>query len=396
MVQSCPKCGTKDPDDKAVFCNKCGNRLPPRIPEKKDTTCPVCGTKIRDTQAVFCDKCGSPVHATAQVPVRHAEAPPAAARPVREKEHCPSCGAPLAEENMDYCNSCGVYLRGPDPRTTVPATPGENNQPYPEKTGPGADRPDEGKDSPVTKKRRRSLLKWALVSGVALIVLIIIAASMSGMIPKFNQSSNTTPSPTPETLITALPTRTTTQTTAPLVTPSPAEVPSTPVPTTVIPTSAPTTVTTNASATVTTNASATVTTTLTIASASQPLSVGQSAYDGKGTLTVHDFSFKDKMSDPVPSYAVGKHYLMVNITYENLQQNATMDVDLSLMKVTDGGGYPYEPVSDIMLENPYTGNSILPQEKRNGNLLFIVPPGATFLKLEYRSGTQNGATFQLT
>jgi len=126
------------------------------------------------------------------------------------------------------------------------------------------------------------------------------------------------------------------------------------------------------------------------------LALGGSAYDGKGTLTVHDYSFRNKMSDPVPSYAVGKQYLIVNITYANLQQNETVNADLSTMKVVDGGGYSYDPASDTALENAYTGTSILPGEERTGNLLFIVPPGATFLKLEYRSGNQNPYTFTLT
>jgi len=134
---------------------------------------------------------------------------------------------------------------------------------------------------------------------------------------------------------------------------------------------------------------------MTITPSSQPLSLGESAYDGKGTLTVNGISFRDKMSDPVPSYAVGRQYLIVNITYANLQQNETMDVDLSTMKVVDGGGYSYDPASDNALENAYTGRSILPAENRTGNLLFIVPPGAMFLKLEYRYGTQNPLTFTL-
>jgi len=161
-------------------------------------------------------------------------------------------------------------------------------------------------------------------------------------------------------------------------------------------TNASTTVTTNTTTNVTANATTTVATTLTITSSSQPLSVGQSAYDGKGTLTVNDFTFKDKMSDPIPSYAVGKQYLIINITYENLQQNETVDAGLSQMKVTDGGGFPYDPASDTLLENVYTGTSILPQEKRTGNLLFIVPAGATYLKLEYSFGNQSTIKFQLT
>jgi hypothetical protein len=154
--------------------------------------------------------------------------------------------------------------------------------------------------------------------------------------------------------------------------------------------------TTNVSATATTNASAQVTPTLLITNSSQVLSVGQSAYDGTGNLTVNGFSFRDKMSDPTPSYAIGKQYLIVNITYENLNQNKTVDAHLSLMKVTDGGGFPYEPASDSLLENVYTGRSILPREKRTGNLLFIVPPQATYLKLQYTFGNQNSALFQLT
>jgi len=429
MVQFCPKCGTKEPDEKAVFCHKCGNRLPSRIPEKKDSICPACGTKIRDMQGFFCDTCGSPLRppvyiqpavasraAPVQVPragvppgvpapvrVPQAVVPPAAAGPVREKEHCPSCGVAVAEENMDYCNVCGAYLRGPDPRTPVPAASGEKNLPYPEKTGPGADRSAGGKAAPVKKKRRRPLLKWVLVAGIVVIILALIGASLSGMIPGFRLLSNTTPSPANETHQTTL-TTTTARTETPVVTPSPAEVTTTPVPATVVTTAAAAVVTVNASATVTANVSATsaanatanVTPAMTITSSSQPLSPGQSAYDGKGTLTVNGISFKDKMSDPVPSYAVGKQYLIVNITYENLQQNATMDVDLSTMKVVDGGGYNYDPASDTALENVYTGKSILPREKRTGNLLFIVPPGATFLKLEYSVANQNPLTFQLT
>lgn len=102
------------------------------------------------------------------------------------------------------------------------------------------------------------------------------------------------------------------------------------------------------------------------------------------------------MSDPTPSYAIGKQYLIVNITYENLDQNKTVDAGLSLMKVTDAGGYPFEPASDTLLENVYTGLAVLPREKRTGNLLFIVPPQATFLTLQYTFGNQNSALFPLT
>ena len=409
MVQFCPKCGTRDPDDNAVVCNRCGNRLPPHVPENKEKICPGCGTKISDINAVYCDRCGSPLHTPPSVRVPDAGAQPAAASPVVKKEQCPSCGAPFVDEISDYCNVCGANLG----RSAPVSAASETNRPYPEKTAPVhpvADLPDEGKNSPVTKKRRRPLLKWGLISLAAVIILVIIAAIFSGMIPGISQSSNTTPALAPDNQSsgTAPATTETTQTQTPSLTPSPEQTTDTPVPATVVTTEASPAVTTNASATVTTNAttttnatattnvSQTVTTTLTITSSSQPLSIGQSAYDGKGKLTVDGFSFKDKMSDPIPSYAIGKKYLIINITYENLQQNETVDADLSRMKVTDGGGYPYTPASDTLLQNTYTGKSILPLEKLTGNLLFIVPPQATYLKLEYSSENQNRILFQLT
>jgi hypothetical protein len=101
------------------------------------------------------------------------------------------------------------------------------------------------------------------------------------------------------------------------------------------------------------------------------------------------------MSDPTPSYAIGKKYLIVNITYENMQ-DATVEADSSRMLVTDGGGFPYEQVSDSLLEYPFTGKAIQPHEKRTGNVLFIVPPEATFLKFQYTFGNQQKVTFQLT
>jgi hypothetical protein len=466
MVQFCPKCGAPDPDDQAVFCHACGNRLPPPVPEITEITCPRCGTKIPDLQAVFCNKCGSPVHTPPPVQVRHGGARPAAP-PDMKPERCPSCGAPHVDAISDYCNVCGAPLHGSVPLSTVGARPaavppatkpercpscgaphvdatsdycnvcgaplrrsaslgttGETHQPYPEKPAPVpvgpareslqhspekpapahpvAERPDTGTEYPPPEKSRRPLLKWGLMAGVAVIVLIIIGASMSGMIPGFNTSSNATPAPGDQNVGTALPAPTGTQATMPVPTPSPSKAPATTVPTTVVPANATIPVTTktttpvpmNTTPNATANASA-VKTTQPVTNPSQPLSVGQSAYDGKGKLTVSGFSYKDKMSDPTPSYAIGKQYLIVNITYENLQ-NETMDVDLSMMRITDGGGYAFDPVSDSLLENAYRGQSIAPQEKRTGNLLFIVPPGATFLKLEYGSPNEKRATFRLT
>jgi hypothetical protein len=422
MVQFCPKCGTKEPDDEAVFCNKCGSRLPPPVPVPQENICPGCGTHIRDIQAVFCDRCGSPLRPAPPAPVRRAGAQQAAARPAVTRERCRFCGAPLAIEDPEYSNECGAYLR----KTAAPAPAGEPLQPAaeeirsapvaaapPEDTGytedaglPEDTGSPEDTEYPEDSAHRKALLKRGLAVGAVIVILLILAASITGIIPGMNQSSNATgPLPTQTSGLSQTRVPTTHWTpahmpTAAPVSPAPATLSPTPVTTTVPPTTAPVNVTTtvhaNASANATANASVTMTTTIPVTDPSAPLSLGQSAYDGKGKLTVHDISFKDKMSDPTPSYAIGKQYMIVNITYENLQKNATMDVDLTMLKVTDGGGFPYEPASDILLENVYTGKFILPQEKRTGNLLFIVPPQATFLKMEYSSGGQKRATIQLT
>jgi hypothetical protein len=413
--KQCPACGTVNADPQAVFCNKCGARIPPPVPEKTGNRCPACGTINADPQAAFCNKCGSRLHTVPPVQARPAVAQPAAAPPAKKQEQCPSCGAPRVDEKSDFCNVCGADFRlparvreppRPEPAKTeaVPVTTARE-PPQPETTKPDtpvAALPDDGRNGTVQEKSRKPLLKWGLMAGAAVIVLIVIAAFLAGMIPGTDQSSDETPADAPgDQDAGAVPaTETTTEAATPAPTPSPT--PATPVPTTIVPTA--TAVTTKVSATptskvsakTTTNTSAIVTTALTLSSASQPLSVGQSAYDGKGTLTVNGFSLKDKMSDPIPSYAVGKKYLIINITYENLDRNATVDADLSMMRVTDGGGYPSDPASDSILETPWNGKSILPQEKRTGNLLFIVPPTATYLKLEYTSATRNRAIFQLT
>jgi hypothetical protein len=222
------------------------------------------------------------------------------------------------------------------------------------------------------------------------------------MISGTNQSA-TTPASDDQNPVTVLPTQKTIKTTA--VTPTPVKVTTTLVPTAVvtsnvsakITTNVSTTVTTNASANVSANATPTVTKTLAITNMSQPFSIGQSASDGKAKMTVNSVTFKDKLSDPIPSYAIGKKYMIVEITYENLQQNVTAVPDISSMVVKDGGGYTFDQAADGLLENPFylNGKTVPPQEKKTGNMLFIVPPGATFLKLQYNFGA-NIATFQLT
>ena len=399
MVRICPKCGTQDPDDGALFCHTCGTRLPSRIPEKTGIVCPGCGTANSDMQAVFCNKCGSPLQIAPHEPARDTVLPPGVVPPAKKTSRCPSCGATLKDENRYYCDACGAYIRG----TSLYGIPRKDNLPSSPGAGdaiPGANRSEDGTEGPLPAKGRGVPLRWGLMGAAAVIVLILIAASFSGMIPGTSQKADGTPapqtqSPTPAPAI---------QKTIPAKTPTPAPVKTTTrVTTTAVPVKTTVTVPTgvsagaaNVSVNATANASVTVTQILPVTNASQLLSIGQTAYDGKGNLTVTSVAFRDKMSDPTPSYAIGKQYLVVSVTYQNLQLNQTIDADLSSVKVTDGGGYTYEPVSDILLETPFMGTAIPSRERRTGNLLFIVPPQATFLKLHYSTANQTGATFQLT
>ena len=70
-----PEMQSRDPDDGALFCHTCGNRLPPRIPEKTGILCPRCGTLNTDMQAVFCNTCGSPLQIAPQGQARDSVLP---------------------------------------------------------------------------------------------------------------------------------------------------------------------------------------------------------------------------------------------------------------------------------------------------------------------------------
>ena len=426
MVQFCPKCGTRAPDDEAVFCNKCGTRLPPVISEKQDIFCQRCGTKAPDDQSAFCNKCGSPIHSIspAQIQVAGIRQAAAASRPIVKKHRCPSCGAPLVDEISVYCNVCGADVRRPapvpPPRETArpaperiapaPLTPApEAPQPSREKIrpeDPAADKPEGSKEVPVQEKRRRPLLKWGLIALVAVIFLVVVVSFVPGMLSGTNQTAETTPAPTPDHKdpVTTVPTRKTTQTTAPAVTPSPTKKQNSTDPAMALVMNATgtmnvsTTATANVSANVTANVTPAVTKPLSNIDASKPFSIGDTATDGKGKLTLNGYSIKDKLGDPIPSYAIGKKYLILNITYENLQLNKTADVDLKGMTVRDTGGFTFEQITDdAMLDNPFylNGKTVPPRENRTGNMAFIINPDATFLKFEYNFGDGKNAVFQL-
>jgi len=182
MVQFCPKCGTQAPDDEALFCNKCGNKLPVIIPEKKDVVCPNCGARVLDSNSAFCDKCGSQLRATSPARVQQVDERPIATQSIIKRKKCPFCGTPLDDENRYYCPSCNSYLKGsqstgaPRPEQSSLYIPLENRarriirEPL-----------EQQEDSLVHRmgKKVRSLGEWTAICCGGVIVLFIIAAVLS-------------------------------------------------------------------------------------------------------------------------------------------------------------------------------------------------------------------------
>lgn len=425
MVQFCPKCGTQAPDDESVFCNKCGARLPPVVPVKQDIVCPRCGTKITDEHSVFCDRCGSPLPKAPQPQARQTRKQPAAAPPVVVRKRCISCGAPLAYEDTDYCDACLAHMSRPEPPAPLhrimpepEPIPAPRNVPEPEQIPPAipvavpvatAQHPSPEPDEPPTGKRnRKTLIIAGAIALVAIIVLAVIAGFVTGMIPGIGKDNTTAPAAPAEgqTTATTIPTKKVTTPTATKTTPSPGKTTITTIPTpdeTTNESAAPSVNATmiagaNTTGNVTANMTPSVTKPLSNIEASKTFSVGETATDGKGKLTLNGYSLKDKLRDPTPSNAIGKKYLILNITYENLQQNATTEVDLRGMTVEDAGAFTFDQVSDDpMLENPFyfSGKTVPPLENRTGNMAFIISPDATFLKFRYDFGNGKIATFQL-
>jgi Domain of unknown function (DUF4352)/Double zinc ribbon len=379
------------------------------IPEKIDYFCPRCGAKAPDEQSVFCNRCGSPLMGIPPVQDQKAAARPAdAAPPVIKKKGCPSCGAPFVDDISDFCNICGAPLRGSAPVRPAPRTVRENIPPRKENPAPAAPVVAGSGDTiegPVKKKDWRSLMKIGLIGLVLIIIFMVIAAVISGILPGMNPlpANSSSSEQADQNPITTVPTRHITIAATPARTTAPEEVTTTPVPATTViattstkvPSNASVAGTLNASAEVTTKANRTETPSPAVTISSEPLSIGQTASDGKRKLTVTGITFKDKLSDPVPSYAIGKKYLIVAITLENLQ-NETAEINTNLMLVKDGGGYIFEPAADVMLENPIFQKTIPGKGKLSGNMLYIVPPEATLLKFQYDFGDQMIATFQLS
>jgi len=101
MIKKCSTCGAPAPDRMAVFCNRCGSRLP-AAPEAEVLTCEVCKKAVTDRQSRFCDRCGSPL-----APALPAVSP---APPAVQRRNCPACGFGNFGENLFYCRKCGAIL----------------------------------------------------------------------------------------------------------------------------------------------------------------------------------------------------------------------------------------------------------------------------------------------
>jgi len=101
MTKKCSTCGAPVPDRMAVFCNRCGSRLP-AAPEADVLTCEVCKKAVTDRQSRFCDRCGSPL-----APGLPAASP---VPPAVQRRNCPACGFGNFGENLFYCRKCGAIL----------------------------------------------------------------------------------------------------------------------------------------------------------------------------------------------------------------------------------------------------------------------------------------------
>ena len=65
-MTNCPKCNNQC-EDKALFCENCGNRIPPKQEETTNNwlKCSICGCK-NDQSAIFCNSCGKTLNQSQQ------------------------------------------------------------------------------------------------------------------------------------------------------------------------------------------------------------------------------------------------------------------------------------------------------------------------------------------
>jgi hypothetical protein len=124
----------------------------------------------------------------------------------------------------------------------------------------------------------------------------------------------------------------------------------------------------------------------------QTFKVGESASDGDTKFTINNINFVDKIDSLSPDK--GYHYLVIDVTVENLQKDKIASL-VTPYSINDADGYTYEAYYYSGLEKMLNYHNILPGETRRGNILFSVPINSKGLKLKFNFGHGQIAVFNL-
>ncbi|MCX5799087.1 MAG: DUF4352 domain-containing protein [Proteobacteria bacterium] len=124
----------------------------------------------------------------------------------------------------------------------------------------------------------------------------------------------------------------------------------------------------------------------------QTFSVGESASDRDTKFTIKSFNFKDEIDSRDADK--GYHFLIIDVTVENLQKDKISSLWVPY-SINDADGYTYNSLYFGGLEKSFDGQNILPGETRRGNLLFSIPINSKGLKLKYNFGQGQIAVFNL-
>ena len=127
--------------------------------------------------------------------------------------------------------------------------------------------------------------------------------------------------------------------------------------------------------------------------------VGETASDGRLSITVNSKSFLDKITYEQTTTIMGEEYtstfdfepksgyqfLILDITIENLQSDKTATVSSLLQfKVSDDEGYSYDySLGTAYLDRNWEDGDILPGMKKRGSVAFEVPKDAKGLKFSF-------------
>lgn len=122
----------------------------------------------------------------------------------------------------------------------------------------------------------------------------------------------------------------------------------------------------------------------------QTFEVGESATDGKVSITVNSARATRVIDENdnrfmVSDAPVGRKYLIVDITVENLQDDMTVSNSTSRMSLYDGEDYKYDSSwsATSNLAQEFKGSDILPEMKRRGQVAFDVPENASGIQFAY-------------